>query len=82
MVFVRFLKKGLDGRIAEAIGSDGFFRLGARKTLQNQIADAKQELNALRNSVQPSYIGFKICRGNILQNKEIGLRKTPRVRFN
>lgn len=44
-------------------GSDSVFRLDSRKSLENQIADTRKRIYALRN-VQPHIKGFRIVRSN------------------
>lgn len=56
--------KSHNGQIMEALGSDGFQRVDGRFSITRAINEGHKRAYNLRN-VQRSYIGFKICRGDM-----------------
>ena len=62
MIYVQFLTTDTNGKLSEALGSDGVFILDGRNKLKVMEIDAIERLHKLRN-VQPHYIGYKIYKG-------------------
>lgn len=66
MIYVQFYDKKLDGTLGETCGTDGVFKLDARKNIVNLISDAQNRAKQLKNV--RNYPAFKIMQGGRYSN--------------
>ena len=72
MIYTQFFEENTKGEVWTALGSDGVFILDGRNKLPTLIKDSEERWRKLSN-LHPEYIGFKILRGDRLDDRNVCL---------